>query len=83
MGNSATERQAKGNIKVNEKSYSVENIREKHKAAYLPWTSKLDDELTVMYCEGVNVRDMGKHFGRTRGAIKARIDKLGLEEMYG
>lgn len=83
VGNSATERQAKGNIKVNEKSYSVENIREKHKAAYLPWTSKLDDELTVMYCEGVNVRDMGKHFGRTRGAIKARIDKLGLEEMYG
>jgi IS30 family transposase len=82
-GNSGEKRRAKGNDKVKEKSYSVENIREKHKAAYQPWTPKLEDELTVMYCEGVNVRDMGKHFGRTRGAIKARIDKVGLEEMYG
>ncbi len=60
-----------------------EQIREKHKDAYKPWTTELDDELTVMYCEGVNVRDMSKHFGRTKGAIRSRIKKLELEELYG
>jgi F-box protein 18 (helicase) len=68
---------------ITEKAYSVEEVRAKHKAAYQPWTTALDDELTVMYCEGVNVRDMSRHFGRTKGAIKSRIEKLELEELYG
>jgi len=71
----------KENIK--EKAYSVEEVRAKNKDAYKPWTPELDDELTVMYCEGVNVKDMAKHFGRTRGAITSRIKKLELEELYG
>ena len=66
-----------------EKAYSVEEVRTKYKDAYKPWTSELDNELTVMYCEGVNVKDMAKHFGRTRGAITSRIKKLELEELYG
>jgi superfamily I DNA/RNA helicase len=66
----------------NEKAYSVEALREKHKAAYRPWTVELDKELTVMYCEGVNIKDIMKHFGRTRGAIESRIKKLELEELY-
>ena len=66
-----------------EKAYSVDQIRTKHKEAYKPWTTELDDELTVMYCEGVNVRDIAKHFGRTKGAIRSRIIKLELEEKYG
>lgn len=61
-----------------EKAYSVEEVRAKHKDAYKPWTPELDNELTVMYCEGVNVKDMAKHFGRTRGAITSRIKKLEL-----
>lgn len=68
---------------VKEKAYSVGQIMEKHKDAYKPWTTELDDELTIMYCEGVNVRDMAKHFGRTKGAIRMRIEKLELEEIYG
>jgi hypothetical protein len=66
-----------------EKAYSVEDVRTKHKDAYKPWIPELDNELTVMYCEGVNVKDMAKHFGRTRGAITSRIKKLELEELYG
>jgi len=66
-----------------EMEYSFYKIREKHKDAYKPWTTDLDDELTIMYCEGVNVRDMSKHFGRTKGAIRSRIRKLELEELYG
>ncbi len=66
-----------------EKAYSLEKIREEHNEAYKPWTTELDDELTVMYCEGVNVRDMALHFNRTKGAIRSRIKKLELEEIYG
>ena len=65
-----------------EKAYSVDSIRRNHKAAYRPWTEKLDDELTVMYCEGKNIKEMSDHFGRTEGAIRSRIEKLDLERMY-
>jgi F-box protein 18 (helicase) len=66
-----------------EKKYSVDELRTIHKDAYKPWTEELDDELTVMYCEGVNVKDLAKHFERTKGAILSRIRKLELEELYG
>jgi len=67
---------------TNDKAYSYDEVRETHKDAYKPWTDELDQELTVMYCEGVNVRDLAKHFGRTKGAIRSRIKKLELEELY-
>uniref|UniRef100_UPI004048EDBF UvrD-helicase domain-containing protein n=1 Tax=Flavobacterium sp. TaxID=239 RepID=UPI004048EDBF len=70
-------------VDESEKAYSVEEIRTKHKEAYRPWTTDLDEELTIMYCEGINTRDLAKHFGRTKGAITSRIKKLELEELYG
>lgn len=66
-----------------EKAYSIEKIREEYNGAYRPWTTELDHELTVMFCEGVNARDISKHFKRTKGAIHSRIKKLELEELYG
>ncbi|NDP20418.1 MAG: ATP-dependent helicase [Paludibacter sp.] len=65
-----------------DKSYLLEEIRLKHTEAYMPWTIAQDDELSTMYCEGVNVKDMAKHFGRSRGAINSRIKKLELKEKY-
>jgi F-box protein 18 (helicase) len=62
-----------------EKSYSVEEVRDKNKDAYQPWTHALDQELARMYLDGISLGDMAKHFGRTRGAIGARIKKLELE----
>lgn len=79
----------KPTLKVNtetdgkEKAYSVDELRTKHKDAYKPWAEELDNELTIMYCEGVNVKDLAKHFGRTKGAIRSRIKKLELKELYG
>jgi F-box protein 18 (helicase) len=61
------------------KEYLIEELRVKHKDAYKPWTPLLDDELIVMFYEGVNIKDMAKHFGRTKGAITSRIKKLDLE----
>ncbi|MDP2386464.1 MAG: UvrD-helicase domain-containing protein [Bacteroidota bacterium] len=66
-----------------EKAYSVEEVRTRHQDAYKPWTSELDNELTRMHCEGINTRDMAKHFGRTKGAIRSRVKKLQLEEVAG
>ncbi|MEP7141360.1 MAG: UvrD-helicase domain-containing protein [Ferruginibacter sp.] len=66
-----------------EKTYSVGEVRKKYTVAYKPWTAELDDELTIMYCEGVNVKEIAVHFGRSPGAINLRIKKLELAEIYG
>lgn len=65
-----------------EKAYTFDEIRTIHKDAYKPWIKELDDELMVMYFEGAQVKDLSKHFGRTKGAIRARVKKLELKELY-
>lgn len=62
-----------------EMNYWLEEIRAKHKGAYLPWTVEYDNELTVLFYEGVKVKALAEHFGRTMGAIRSRISKLELE----
>ena len=64
---------------TSEKTYSVDEVRMEYQEAYQPWTPERDAELRVMYKEGVNTRDLAKHFGRTKGAIWSRIKKLELE----
>src|SRR5690606_39022624 len=61
-----------------EKSYSFEEARKKYSNAYTPWSDKLDEELTKMFCEGYTVQQMKDHFGRSYGAIRSRIEKLEL-----
>lgn len=78
----ATDRIKNSSTEANEKAYSLEEVRKKFNGAYRPWTTERDDELTIMYCEGVNVRDISKHFERTKGAIRSRIKKLELKELY-
>jgi F-box protein 18 (helicase) len=56
----------------------IEEIRMKHKEAFMPWTRELDSELRKMFDEGVSVYKIAKHFGRTKGAITARLEKLEL-----
>lgn len=56
----------------------VEKSRETNKDAYRPWTSELDEELTVLWMEGINPKDLAKHFGRTKSAISSRMKKLEL-----
>ncbi len=63
---------------VKEKAYMIEEIRMKHKEAFMPWTRELDSELRKMFDEGVSVYKIAKHFGRTKGAITARLEKLEL-----
>ncbi len=73
----------KGKPKDTKKTSVAEDLRKRHKAANRPWTQELDDELTIMFCEGESLNAMARHFGRTKGAIMSRIKKLELRELYG
>ncbi len=64
------------------KAYEVAEKRPAPKDANRAWTVQLDRELTQMFQEGVSLKDMEKHFGRSRSAIGLRIKKLQLEELY-
>jgi len=63
------------------KNYTFDEIRMKFEHAYKPWTEDMDIELSMMFIEGVNQRDMAKHFGRTKGAISSRLKKLELRRV--
>lgn len=59
-----------------EKAYALAEVRKKHKSAYAPWNDELDRELKFMFEEGLSTKDLANHFGRTKGAIRARVQKL-------
>jgi len=56
---------------------------EQPRNAYNPWTAEDDEVLTVMYCEGKSAKEMAEKFDRTPNAIRKRIKKLELEDLYG
>ncbi|MFA5791940.1 MAG: PIF1 family DEAD/DEAH box helicase [Candidatus Paceibacterota bacterium] len=53
-------------------------IREKHPNAYRPWSEEQDEKLKKLFISGIKVADLMKNFGRKRGGIIARLEKLGL-----
>ncbi len=64
------------------RAYTVKAARNVHRDAYKPWTPELDNELAVMFRKGAPLKDMATHFGRTRGAILARIKALKINDLY-
>lgn len=42
------------------------------------WTAEADNELKKMYEKRTNIAEISKYLGRTTGAIKSRLNKLGL-----
>ncbi len=69
---------AKSNSKEN-----IAQIKANNTGAYTPWNDELDNELTLLFCQNVSVKEIAKQFGRTAGAINSRIKKLELRELYG
>lgn len=57
---------------------TFEKIREKHPNAYQPWSKTQDEDLRQTFNSGISVADLAKKFGRKRGAITSRLEKLGL-----
>ena len=60
------------------KTYSVEEVREKHKKAYAKWTQEEEELLINSFAEGLNVKEIAAILERQPGAIASRINKLGL-----
>ena len=66
-----------------EKAYTAEEKRQESQNAYDPWTPEQDELLTRLYRAGKTLRELADIFGRTRGAIRSRVKKLGLSEFLG
>jgi len=64
------------------KSYTLDDIREEHPQAYRPWSAEDDGKLEALFCEGKTVKELASIFERKEGAITSRIKKLELREKY-
>lgn len=62
----------------NKLAYTVEEKRREHPRAYEKWPPEDDELLKEMYAAGHSVAELAKHFGRNNGAIRSRLNKLGL-----
>ena len=60
------------------KSYSLEKIRQKYPRAYEKWSFEEDEKLKRKHSKGLNTSELAKCFGRQPGAIRSRLNKLGL-----
>jgi len=56
----------------------LQKMRQKHPNAYKAWSADDDTRLTEMFTASAKVSTLVKEFGRQRGAINARLIKLGL-----
>lgn len=45
-----------------------------------PWTSEDEENLIEMYESGISITQIAAHYKRTKGSIRSRLVKLGLEE---
>lgn len=59
------------------KAYTLEEKRNEHGNAYIPWDDESDKLLCSMYDEGKSISLLSEIFERTCGAIKSRLKKLG------
>ena len=55
-------------------------IRKSFPKAYMPWQKEEDEKLRELFLENTSIKDLVKEFGRKRGGITARLEKLGLIE---
>jgi hypothetical protein len=60
------------------KAYPVEEIRKKYTKAYEKWSEEEDKNLMAEYSRGKNINELAEDFQRKPGAIRSRLQKLGL-----
>ncbi len=61
--------------------HTMKEAREKNKNHNRPWTPELDAELKLLHKEGVSLKYLSAHFGRTQRSIISRIERLELTEI--
>lgn len=62
------------------KFVSLEKLREQYPRAYCEWTSREDNQLAEMFKKGAKIPDIAQEHQRQPGAIRARLEKLGLKQ---
>ena len=65
-------------VQIQEKTYSIESIREKHLNAYKPWCKDEESLLTDYFNSGKKTKEIANLLGRQSGGIRSRLKKLGL-----
>ena len=61
-----------------EAAYRVAEIRKTHPRAYEPWTESEERELERLNGAGLSVAELAARFSRRPGAIRSRLNRLGL-----
>ncbi|HAS80630.1 MAG: AAA ATPase [Candidatus Nomurabacteria bacterium GW2011_GWE1_32_28] len=69
---------SKSKKKENKIKVPFEEIRKKFPNAYKPWTKSEDEKLRKFFAKKIPVKEIVKEFGRKRGSITSRLEKLGL-----
>ena len=62
------------------KSYGFEEIRQQYPKAYTKWTTEDDKLLRIKYDQGISIADLSQFFQRKPGAIRSRLEKLGIKK---
>lgn len=57
----------------------MEQQKQKHHNAYAKWTAEDDEQLRNHIKEGISIQKLCYIYGRNEGAIRSRINKLGLD----
>ena len=57
----------------------MEQQKQIHHNAYSKWTIEDDEQLCNLVAEGASIQELCSIFGRSEGAIRSRISKLGLD----
>ncbi len=61
-----------------DKAYNVNEIRKEHPSAYAKWTSDEDQQLAEKFKAGASISVLARSHNRKEGAIRSRLQKLGL-----
>lgn len=68
----------RGQVAGKNKAYTVEAVRAKYPQAYVKWDPTEDQALTKEFRENLDIESIAKRHGRRPGAIRARLQRLGL-----
>lgn len=63
---------------VRSRGRTLAEKRRRHPRAYERWPAQEDDQLRAEHAQGMTVAEMCEAHGRNRGAIVARLERLGL-----
>lgn len=65
-------------VELASKTYSVESLRTVHGQAYERWNDTEEQALLSRLDEGASMSQLVEEFGRGRGAIRSRLNRLGV-----